>query len=421
MLHFTKITPHSSDKTSINIQTPANNVESQITTCLVSQSKRPTVLLATMLIKAKASDGYHQILRALVDSGSEASFITVSCADKLALPLRRCSAQIRPFAGSPISIVSGIITVTLSAHSIPEPTVTIDAMTVPKIIDKTPSCNLTSTTWLHLKNLPLADPTYKIPGSIDILLGADILPSLVTGDRVAGKPYQPVAFNTLFVWVVLGQANQSPSPVGDLSLVTPVTTFTVQSNAELESSLTRFWTLEEPSSPSPSSIENTDPAEQVFLSSVTRTTSGRFCIELPFKTPKPIIGDSKGQALHRFRHLEWRLSKNDEIRTKYKEFMQDYLDSNHMEIVPVQQRYTPFHYYIPHHYILRPDSQTTKLRVVFDASAKSSTGISLNDCLHTGPKMQADLSHILMQSRVHRIVFTADINTLSASVFMMRI
>ena len=43
---------------------------------------------------------------------------------------------------------------------------------------------------------------------------------------------------------------------------------------------------------------------------------------------------------------------------------------------------------MPHHCVLKDASTTTKLRVVFDASAKTTTGLSLNDCLMVGPKLQ---------------------------------
>ncbi|XP_050476640.1 uncharacterized protein LOC126866748 [Bombus huntii] len=48
-------------------------------------------------------------------------------------------------------------------------------------------------------------------------------------------------------------------------------------------------------------------------------------------------------------------------------------------------------YYLPHHGVTKASSQTTKLRVVFDRSAPSTTGTSLNDTLYTGPKLQEDL------------------------------
>ncbi|XP_026476540.1 uncharacterized protein LOC113382252 [Ctenocephalides felis] len=59
--------------------------------------------------------------------------------------------------------------------------------------------------------------------------------------------------------------------------------------------------------------------------------------------------------------------------------------------------------------MVRDASLTTKLRVVFDASAKSSNGLSLNDILLPGPRLQKDLFTILIRFRTYRYVFTADI------------
>jgi len=66
-------------------------------------------------------------------------------------------------------------------------------------------------------------------------------------------------------------------------------------------------------------------------------------------------------------------------------------------------------YYIPHHAVLKDNSLTMKLRVVFDTSCKTSTGISLNDCLMVGPTLQQDLFSILLRFRTFQYVITADI------------
>ncbi|UYV76911.1 K02A2.6-like, partial [Cordylochernes scorpioides] len=66
-------------------------------------------------------------------------------------------------------------------------------------------------------------------------------------------------------------------------------------------------------------------------------------------------------------------------------------------------------YYIPHHCVLREQSSTTKLRVVFDASCKTSNNYSLNEFLHTGPKLQHDIFNILVKFRTNPIAFTGDI------------
>ncbi|XP_017471090.1 PREDICTED: uncharacterized protein LOC108362572 [Rhagoletis zephyria] len=65
--------------------------------------------------------------------------------------------------------------------------------------------------------------------------------------------------------------------------------------------------------------------------------------------------------------------------------------------------------YIPHHGVYKGSSSTTKLRTVFNASRKMKCGRSLNDCLLVGPKLQNDLSAIILNWRWHKIAFTADI------------
>ena len=59
-------------------------------------------------------------------------------------------------------------------------------------------------------------------------------------------------------------------------------------------------------------------------------------------------------------------------------------------------------HYLPHHAVIRQDKETSKLRIVYDASARAN-GPSLNDCLHIGPK------DILLRFRTHRVAVIADI------------
>ena len=65
-------------------------------------------------------------------------------------------------------------------------------------------------------------------------------------------------------------------------------------------------------------------------------------------------------------------------------------------------------YYIPHHAVIRQDKSTTKLRIVYDASAKSD-GASLNDCLHAGPALTQSIFDIMLRFRNHRVAFVGDI------------
>jgi len=65
-------------------------------------------------------------------------------------------------------------------------------------------------------------------------------------------------------------------------------------------------------------------------------------------------------------------------------------------------------YYLPHHAVFKETSSTTKLRVIFDASCKSTSGLSLNDMLLIGPTIQDDLFSILTRFRTFQYAMTAD-------------
>ncbi|XP_062538647.1 uncharacterized protein LOC134206920 [Armigeres subalbatus] len=75
-------------------------------------------------------------------------------------------------------------------------------------------------------------------------------------------------------------------------------------------------------------------------------------------------------------------------------------------------------YFLPHHAVLKPDSTTTKLRVVFDATCKTSSGLSLNDGLMIGPVVQDDLISIHAHFRLHRIGIVADVTKMYRMIKM---
>lgn len=92
--------------------------------------------------------------------------------------------------------------------------------------------------------------------------------------------------------------------------------------------------------------------------------------------------------------------------------MQEYIDMGHAETVPLGDLDKPEHevFYLPMHAVYKNSSTTTKIRAVFDASAKSSSGMSLNDTLLVGPTVHPPLIDVLLRFRQHRIALTADVS-----------
>ncbi|XP_057334255.1 uncharacterized protein LOC130673296 [Microplitis mediator] len=81
----------------------------------------------------------------------------------------------------------------------------------------------------------------------------------------------------------------------------------------------------------------------------------------------------------------------------------------HMQKVPDSYQSSHITYYLPHHGVLREESTTMKLRVVFNGFSNTTSGISLNDTLHTSPKLQSDIFDVLLYVRRHQFIFTTDI------------
>ena len=99
------------------------------------------------------------------------------------------------------------------------------------------------------------------------------------------------------------------------------------------------------------------------------------------------------------------------MKRDYVQFLREYESLGQMELVPKNEIHKPYNelFYLPHHPVIKEASSTTRLRVVFDASAKSRNGQSLNDNLPVGPTIQENLFNILLRFRKHKYVISADI------------
>ncbi|CAB0018733.1 unnamed protein product, partial [Nesidiocoris tenuis] len=159
----------------------------------------------------------------------------------------------------------------------------------------------------------------------------------------------------------------------------------------------RPWTPEE------------EKAEQLFLNSVHRDDCGRYVVSLPFSEPPESLGESRHIALRQLYRLEARLKRNPVLAKAYQEFMAEYLELGHMRrLEPLDVKHSP-NYYIPHHAVHREGDPPERIRVVFNASQRTSNGRSLNEILLVGPKLQSEISCMITRFRSFRYVFISDI------------
>ena len=203
----------------------------------------------------------------------------------------------------------------------------------------------------------------------------------------------PVAVETDFGWVLCGvSTNKSVGP-GDVSLDVPSLHVSVSSTDDI---LRKFWEVEEP--PGSSHCMSLEERFVVthFQSNHSRSRAGRFVVPLPHKPNAKPIGESRSQAVRRFLSLERSLHYKEKFQD-VSAVVQEYLHLGHAEAVPAEDltKDPATVFYLPMHVVYKSSSSTTKIRAVFDASAKSASGVSLNDTLFVGPTIHPPLIEVI--------------------------
>lgn len=294
---------------------------------------------------------------------------------------------------------------TLSLYSInSDSNVNIQAHVLNTITTILPSFQTSHQEWPHLKRLALADPDFLTPRSIDILIGADTYGQIIKPNLIKSSPSMPIAQLSIFGWLILGPVNQTPQAHSSVHHVA------IQDGEEaLQELLTKFWIQEEvPIKEASRLTPDEQRCEEHFKATHSRDSAGRYIVRIPLKSPITILGNSYTTAHNCLQRLLKRFSRDAEYRGLYQQFMKDYEELNHMTKATAISHHQS-HYYLPHHGVLKPDSATTKLRVVFNGSSSSTSGFSINDLMYTGAKLHLDISDVLLWIRQHRHIFSTDI------------
>ena len=235
-------------------------------------------------------------------------------------------------------------------------------------------------------------------------MGAGIFLDLLSIGQIKLGTGLPLLQKSILGWIVSGSIT-----IQEETLNRKISQCTFSSTIDkIDKQLEEFWRIEELESSKPWSQEEIS-CESFFSETTFRDPDGRLVVKLPMKMKKEVLGDSLQIATKRFLNLERKLVKNDTMYETYKDFMKEYEDLGHMTKIKVDDLKNNIAYYLPHHAVIREASTTTKLRVVFDASAKTTSHLSLNDILLVGPTIQEDIISILCRFRQHNYAITSDI------------
>ena len=115
-------------------------------------------------------------------------------------------------------------------------------------------------------------------------------------------------------------------------------------------------------------------------------------------------------CINRLRQLHRKLKGDEHLLCEYNNVIKQQTKDGIVERVLDQNEPDEGTYYLPHHGVIRSDKETTKLRVVFDGSAKpDNTNLSINECLETGPNLVPHLFDVIIKFRGYPIAMVADI------------
>ncbi|XP_076037863.1 uncharacterized protein LOC143023227 [Oratosquilla oratoria] len=240
--------------------------------------------------------------------------------------------------------------------------------------------------------------------TLDILIGVDNYWRFVSPENFI-RCEDLVAFESLFGWILSGSCMKTQEENVFHQMLCISTAKPVN-----ESELHEFWSLESIGICAGRDKPPKDPVLDKFEDSV-KFVDGRYEVALPWKSDVSKLSLLKNEtgARKRLATLNSKFERNPSLRIEYDKVLKSYEDSNIIEEVPQSEMEGPYPiYYLPHRPVIK-ECVSSKIRPVFDASAVGSNGVSLNDCLESGPSLIPDLVEILLRFRRWKIGLTADI------------
>ncbi|GFU30065.1 DUF1758 domain-containing protein [Trichonephila clavipes] len=255
------------------------------------------------------------LFRALLDSGSESSFISENAINILGL--KRCNdrSSLSGISGSQAGITRGSVGLKIGSRFCKDQ-LTIKAYILHKVTSQILVERVNIKELDYLEGIPLADEDFSKPSECDVILGSDCFFSILRNGRIIGSKGQPIAQSTIFGWVVAGkiQGNCKTSFMQSHLI-------RVENECNVDSTLQQFWQTEE-----------------LPLKKISFSEEEEFC-ENHFKATYKINNEGAGQILQpdiftllvRFRVNE--IAFTADIKQMYRQILIDPDDQNLQKIV----------------------------------------------------------------------------------------
>ncbi len=340
----------------------------------------------------------------MFDSGSNRSYISKSLVSKLGMKPTHCiNHRYNVFGGKSTISLQNVCEFDLSC--IDRTHTQLSAIEVPKICAPMYRPEVPKEVLRSLKGLPLA--LGDCEGGlieVDILVGLDHYWDIVLNEVVRDPGFTHlVAQNTLIGYILSGWINGPGSITAhQLFVHNDISDSVVRKMWDLES--IGIWADEKRS-------ELVGPVLSDFNQSV-EFVDGRYKVGLPWKEDlKPQLMSNEQGALVRLNRLNWKLNKDPSLKERYDKALKEMEDSDVIEEVMESSEPAGPVFYLPHRPVIKESSSSTICSSpVFNGSAKAENGISLNDCLFSGPSLNPYIVDVLIRFRRWPYALTADVS-----------
>ena len=334
--------------------------------------------------------------RALLDTGATGSYISAFLVNLLKVKPSRTLTR-------GIKTIMGLVTKHVETYDV-KLCDTQEKCVLPVCFTKIEQCELLTLEnpnypemverYPHLKGVRMEETDTKELLPIHVILGANEYTKIkMAGYQRAGAIGQPIAEQTRFGWTIMSSGAE----------VDTQNMFLTQTSIRDYEELCRMDVLGLQDMP----IRDQEVVHQEFLEQLKRSPEVWYETALPWKGGHPPLPNNKTGSLKRLASLVQRLKRNGKIEEN-DAIIQEQLREGIVEEAQMPAKGREF--YIPHKAVIGENAATTKMRIVYDASARANdTAPSLNECLDAGPPLQNQLWKVLVRGRFYPVAIAGDI------------
>ncbi|XP_049875571.1 uncharacterized protein LOC126373455 [Pectinophora gossypiella] len=342
---------------------------------------------------------------ALLDDGSTVTLLDAELANKLGVSGTEENMCIETITGTSDNIPVKFVDFEIRGRYCNESYTVRKARAIPHLKLRPQEVTVKDTRFPHL--LDIAAELVFDMATPKVLIGTSDWHLLLSRENRVGTAPQPAAIRTALGWVLFGNLPRSSFYGNSINHLSAASS----SDIELESLIKDYYRLDSIGIKLDEKVSREDQRALDILNKTTRRLDdGRFEVGLPWREDEPHIPDSYHLALSRFQSLQRKLNKDEEYARLYKVNIEAYVEKGYAEEC-LDSHNSPSsssrRWYLPHFGVTNPN-KPGKLRIVHDASAKSS-GVSLNTLILPGPDLLQSLLGILMRFREGQIALNGDI------------